>query len=293
MNALAKLVAGLEQDLSLDVPNRLRERVAALDRLEAYLVDEPAAGAGAAGVAAAALIDRARSLSARLEAVNNELFGSIRRDVRRGNGAAGLAEWAAAGCAAARAAAPASGDDYDYLDVLVSGILQLAAPAADLTDLAPGMVAYQPTPARHIFDLIDRAALAERDVLVDLGSGLGHVPLLVSICTGGRGIGIELEAPYVDVARRSARELGLTNTAFVRQDARAADLSLGTLFYLYTPFTGAVLRAVLESLRREAARREIRVGTYGPCTLVVADEPWLKWAERPQADRIALFRSRR
>ena len=176
--------------------------------------------------------------------------------------------------------------------MLAGGVLQLAAPSAEPAELPPEMVPYQPTPARHIFDLIDRAALTDRDVLVDLGSGLGRVPLLVAICSGAHSVGFELQEAYVDVARRSARELGLTNVTFVRQDARAADLSAGTLFYLYTPFTGAVLRAVLASLRREATQREIRIGTYGPCTAVVAEEEWLESAEEPQTNRVAVFDSR-
>jgi hypothetical protein len=153
------------------------------------------------------------------------------------------------------------------------------------------MVFYQPTPARHVFDVIGRTALTERDVLVDLGSGLGHVPLLASICTNARCIGIELEPAYVDCARRCACALDLSNASFFRQDAREADFSSGTVFYLYTPFTGAILRTVLDSLRREAAAREIRVCTYGPCTRTIAEEPWLKVVGSLQAGRAALFRS--
>jgi predicted RNA methylase len=92
-------------------------------------------------------------------------------------------------------------ESYDYLDELVSGILRFVKPDGRIAQLPARMVSYQPTPARHIFDLIGRAQLAERDVLIDLGSGLGHVPLLASICTGTRSIGIELDAAYVNCAR--------------------------------------------------------------------------------------------
>jgi trans-aconitate methyltransferase len=154
------------------------------------------------------------------------------------------------------------------------------------------MVFYQPTPARHIFDLIARTALTERDVLVDLGSGLGHVSLLASICTGARNIGIELEAAYVECARHSAKTLNLNNVIFVKQDAREADLSGGTVFYLYTPFTGTILRAVLDSLRREAASREIRICTFGPCTPTIVEQRWLETLGPSEVDGIAVFRSR-
>jgi hypothetical protein len=185
-----------------------------------------------------------------------------------------------------------SGESYDYLDDLISGVLQLERPADLRVQLAAEMVAYQPTPARHIFALIGRTALTEHDVLIDLGSGLGHVPLLVSICTGARCIGIELEAAYVDCARRSAQALQLNDVTFIQQDAQAADLSSGTVFYLYTPFRGSILRTVLDSLRREAQGREIRLCTYGPCTPTVAEEPWLVSTGTPKVDQIAEFSSR-
>jgi predicted RNA methylase len=136
---------------------------------------------------------------------------------------------------------------------LISGVLRFEEPYAEVVRLASGMVSYQPTPARHIFDLIGRTALTERDFLIDLGSGLGHVTLMASICTSANCTGIELEPSYVDCARRSARSLNLNNVKFIRGDARAADLSDGTVFYLYTPFIGAILRDVLNSLRQEAA----------------------------------------
>jgi len=109
-------------------------------------------------------------------------------------------------------------------------------------------------------------------VFIDVGSGLGHVSLLASIYAGTRCIGIEVEAAYVNCARQSGYELNLNNVTFIHQDAREADLSCGTIFYLYTPFLGTILRGVLDSLRREAASREIRVCTAGPCMPTVGEE---------------------
>ncbi|HEY6386106.1 MAG TPA: class I SAM-dependent methyltransferase [Candidatus Acidoferrum sp.] len=151
---------------------------------------------------------------------------------------------------------------YDYLDDLISGVLQFEEPSAEVVQLEHEMVPYQPTPARHIFDLIGRTALTERDFLIDLGSGLGHVTMLTSICTSASCSGIELEPSYVDCARKSARSLNLNNVRFVQGDVRAAD---GTVFYLHTPFIGRILRDVLNLLRKEADRREIRI-----CTLARA-----------------------
>jgi hypothetical protein len=80
---------------------------------------------------------------------------------------------------------------------------------------------------------------------------------------------------------------------FAQQDARTADLAAGTVFYLYTPFLGTILRAVLDALRREAASRPIRICTFGPCTPIIAREPWLLETTGTLAeDRIAVFRTR-
>jgi Histone methylation protein DOT1 len=270
------LIEELEQDHSLDEPDRLRGRVEALERLEAYLL---------ADSIEAGIHHQARALYARLEAANFELYKGIRGEIQRGAGREALLQ------GVHDAAGLAQGEGYDYLDELIIGVLQFEEPGG-VVPLGAEMVFYQPTPARRIFDLIRRTALTERDVLVDLGSGLGHVPLLASICTNARSIGIELEPAYIDCSRQSAAGLNLNNVTFLQQDARAADLSVGTVFYLYTPFTGAILRAVLDSLQQEAARRQIRVCTFGPCTPTVGEEQWLEGPGALYEDRVAVFCSR-
>jgi hypothetical protein len=280
-NALVSLIGELEQDRSLDEPRHLHQRIQALDDLDAYLPCGPPIGT--------ALHRRARAIYAELESVNFRLYEAIRRDIQRGAGGGRLLEWMPDWNDAANLM---NCRGYDFLDELISGVLRFEEPSAEVVQLESEMVSYQPTPARHIFDLIGRTALTEQDFLIDLGSGLGQVTLMASICTGANCTGIELEASYVDCARKSARLLNLNNVRFTQGDARAADLSDGTVFYLYTPFIGAILRDVLNSLRHEAVRREIRICTFGPCTRVVAEEHWLSVLGALETDRIAIFRSR-
>jgi len=280
-NALVSLIGELEQDRSLDEPRHLRQRIEALDDLDAYLPDGQPIGT--------ALHHRARAIYAELESVNFRLYEAIRRDIQRGAGGGRLLERMADWNGAANLM---NCRGYDYLDELISGVLRFEKPSAEGVQLESEMVSYQPTPARHIFDLIGRTALTERDFLIDLGSGLGHVTLMVSICTSAHCTGIELEPSYVDCARKSAGSLNLNNVRFIQGDARAADLSDGTVFYLYTPFIGTILRDVLNSLRHEAVRREIRICTFGPCTQVVAEEQWLSVIGALETDRIAMFLSR-
>jgi hypothetical protein len=276
-DALRALLDDLEGASALDAPERLRERIEALDRFDAlWPVDGEAVP-----------LRRGRSIRARLEAANAAQYGTIREAIRRGEGREALSRWWRAG----DDGPPACGDAYDWRDELVGGVLSFGEPD-EAAALAPEMVFYQPTPARHVLGMLDRLALGGGDVLVDLGAGLGHVPLLTAAYTGARGVGIEIEPAYVACARRCARELRLANARFVRCDARDADLSIGTVFYLYTPFTGTIMRSVLDALRREAGRRAFRVCSFGPCTALLAREPWLASDGAPSAERIAVFRTR-
>lgn len=167
---------------------------------------------------------------------------------------------------------------YDELDLLVSAVLlEVPAPPASRA-LEPGMVQYQPTPARIVFALLDEARVTGDDVFVDIGSGLGQVPMLANLLTGATAVGIEREPAYCEFARRCATALNLSNVTYWNGDARAADYSAGTVFFLYTPVTGELLQAVLERIRIDTLTRAIKVLTYGPCTEAIARLPWLKSA---------------
>ena len=296
MTALQSLVEELEQNESLEEPERLRERFDALDRLDAQHWDahplDGQASPQASEAIESAIHSRARALCAKLEAANSKLYEAIREEIRRGCRPDALLQHVFESRRGSGAHSLARGEGYNYLDDLVSGVLQFEKPDDSRVPLAQEMVPYQPTPARHIFDLIAVTALTEHDVLIDLGSGLGHVPLLVSICTPARSIGVELEPAFIHCARQCAQSLNLNNITILQQDARATDLSKGTVFYLYTPFTGTILRDMLLSLKRGASHRKIRVCTYGPCTPIVAQEPWLTSSTTPKANRIVVFTSR-
>jgi hypothetical protein len=290
-DAPQRLVAQLENDSSLLGLNQLRRRLEALDCIETYFPDTVQTAFGAESIEAN-LYSRAGAICARLEGVNHEFYEKIRGEIQRGVGADTLLRCARTPSKKKDVVTSANGIGYDYLDELISGVLQFEEPVAELARREPEIVPYQPTPARHIFHLIGLTSLTATDVLVDLGSGMGHVPLLVSICTKARSIGVELEANYVECAQQCAQSLNLKNAMFLHRDARTADLSRGTVFYLYTPFTGSVLRQVLNRLKNEATTRRIRICTYGPCTPLIANEPWLEAADPPEPYQIALFNSR-
>jgi hypothetical protein len=282
--SLERIVEQLEEEPLLLNPSELRCRLDALDLLDAYFPNSFRSDSNAQSNVVE-LYRRADTIRSKLETLNSDWYEGVRREIQKGGGRGALLRWAGE-------LGDCDGMGYDYLDELISGVLQIEEPAGVGAQGDPETVFYQPTPARHIFSLMEQTALTEDDVLVDLGSGLGHVPLLVSICSGARCVGIELEAAYVERARECARKLNLDRVSFVQQDAREADLSAGTVFFLYTPFTGSILNRVLANLRREAPRRRIRICTFGPCTTAVGEEPWLETLSAQEIDRVVVFHSR-
>lgn len=165
---------------------------------------------------------------------------------------------------------------YDGLDVLVDGFFQLKSAPAATQETTVEMVHCEETPARVLLDLVDHVPLTPADVFYDLGSGLGQVVLLVHLLTGVRAKGVEIDPAFCTFAQQQAQSLGLTNVAFINSDARTADYSDGTVFFMFTPFRGQLLQTVLARLQQEAQQRPIRLCTFGSCSPRVADQPWLR-----------------
>jgi len=279
------LLTQLEADASLFAPARLRQRIEALDALDAYFGGDADEVPPSTDVE---IFEKAANLRRRLEAANAEIYAEIREQIRRGNPES-LRSWIELCSKAPEDTVPGLG--YDHLDELIAGVLQIPEPGIHAVDLGPEQVFYQPTPVRHALRMIERSGLSADDVLVDFGSGLGQFCLVATILTGARVVGLELESVYVDRARECAADLRLNSVEFLQGDAQSADLSTGTVFHLYTPFTGSILRTVLDRLRQESTKRPITICTLGPCTGVVAQAPWLRADEQPDADLVTVFRS--
>jgi SAM-dependent methyltransferase len=166
--------------------------------------------------------------------------------------------------------------DNTYLDVFLNGVLDIGMTPAETTPLLPEMIGYYPTPAHVILALIEQARLSAHDVFYDLGAGLGRVALLVGLLTAAQVKGVEFEPAYCAYAQQRAHNLHLRRVTFINADARAVDYADGSVFFLYTPFTGRLLQEVLVKLRAEACTRTISIATYGACTRDVMQQPWLQ-----------------
>lgn len=233
----------------------------------------------------------AENIRTRLEVVDEALFRRLRQEIASGNYTnTGLRERIAEYAGPATPESQAE-EGYDALDALVNGLL-LEDPAPVSPDqYKPEMIFYQPTPARIVLEMVERADFQPDDLFYDIGSGLGQVAILVHLLTGIRSKGVEIVPAYAEYARRCARRLNLSLVEFIAGDARTANYAEGTVFFLYTPFKGEILAQMLERLRQVSTQRQIRLCTYGPCTLQVARQNWLEPLDpnSAQVNRLALF----
>jgi SAM-dependent methyltransferase len=91
-----------------------------------------------------------------------------------------------------------------------------------------------PTPARMIHRMLQIADTTKDDLVIDLGSGDGRIPIHAARHFGAQAIGVELEANLIRVSRETAKAQGVDRLAqFVQQDLYEADLSKATVIALY------------------------------------------------------------
>ena len=137
------------------------------------------------------------------------------------------------------------------------------------------MVYYQKTPARVVLELVEKSQLTNEDVFFDLGAGLGQTAILVHLLTGLAAHGVEFEPAFCAYAENCARSLHLSDVNFIHADARHADYSEGTIFFMFTPFMGEILQDVLDILIKQSEKRKIKIINFGPCTAQIALQSWL------------------
>jgi hypothetical protein len=266
----------LEQNPNLYVEENFVERMRALDMLEFQILDgvEPLRGDSLVESTQENFWQRIEALRLKLEAANQHLFNRLVENIQA-NDRSMLKRYLRK---AEREIDLQTSDDevgYDEMDLLVNGLLEVPIVPSEPDERDAGMMFYQPTPARIILTIIDKLQMQADDIFYDLGSGIGHVPILINLLTDVRTKGVELEESYVRYSDACLKKLGITDVEFIQADARDVAYD-GTVFYMYTPFTGELLQQVLTKLETTSKEKSIRVCTYGPCTLQVSKQSWLQ-----------------
>ena len=114
----------------------------------------------------------------------------------------------------------------------------------------PGQdVRYEPTPMPVVRALLELADVGPQDVVYDLGSGDGRIPITAAREFGARGVGIEIDSALVTQAQANARAAGVGDKVEFRNgDMYAADVRPATVVTLFLhPGPNLKLREQLRS----------------------------------------------
>ena len=117
--------------------------------------------------------------------------------------------------------------------------LTVAAPNTSPTtakiDTAPKLdVPYVPTHEKVVDEMLSMAEVKGSDVLYDLGSGDGRIPITAAKRFGTRGVGIDLNPQRIKEANENAKKAGVTDKVTFKQgDIFKEDFSEATVVTLY------------------------------------------------------------
>lgn len=116
-------------------------------------------------------------------------------------------------------------------------------------------VIYYPTPPETVAEMLRLANIQSGDLLYDLGSGDGRIPIAAAKQFGIRAVGIEIDPKLISEAESNARTAGVDQLVrFRNEDMFRIDVSEATVVTLY-------LSEKLNVLLRPKLLRELRPGS--------------------------------
>lgn len=112
--------------------------------------------------------------------------------------------------------------------------LLVAAPAA-AREGQPDVI-YVPTPYEVVEQMLQLAEVKKGDVLYDLGSGDGRIPVAAAKQYGVRAVGIDIDPQRIKEARENAKKNGVTELVQFKQEdlfkTQFKDATVVTLYLL-------------------------------------------------------------
>ena len=144
------------------------------------------------------------------------------------------------------------------LALLVAG--GIAAASGAQTRLRPPDVKYVPTPQSAVDAMLEMANVTASDVVYDLGSGDGRIPITAAQRYGARGVGIEIDSYYLRFAFDNLAKAGVADrVVFLNQDLFESDISPATVVTLF--LLPRLNQQLMPKLKREL-RRGARVVSH-------------------------------
>src|SRR5689334_12083031 len=116
--------------------------------------------------------------------------------------------------------------------------LPVAALALAMTIASVGAqtpdIHYVPTSNGVAEAMLKLANVTAADVVYDLGSGDGRIPILAAKKFGARGVGVEIDPDLIKTANKNAQKAGVADrVTFRREDLFKTDLSDATVIAIY------------------------------------------------------------
>jgi cyclopropane fatty-acyl-phospholipid synthase-like methyltransferase len=128
---------------------------------------------------------------------------------------------------------------FRSLTLCTALVAALAAPgAAQTTATQPQLrtpdVIFVPTPQEVVDAMLEVAKVSKTDVVYDLGSGDGRIPVTAAKKYGARGVGIDIDPQRIKEANANADTAGVTDKVkFLNQDLFTTDISEASVVTLY------------------------------------------------------------
>ena len=117
--------------------------------------------------------------------------------------------------------------------VLVVGVTPAAAQQAQAPLRTPDVV-FVPTPQEVVDAMLKLAKVTKNDVIYDLGSGDGRIPITAAKTYGARGVGIDIDPQRIREANDNLKTAGVGDRVkFLNQDLFTTDISEATVVTLY------------------------------------------------------------
>ena len=119
--------------------------------------------------------------------------------------------------------------------IVLGAALWLASPSArQLTRLRPPDVRFVPTPDNVVEAMLNLAHVTSADIVYDLGSGDGRIPIAAAARYGARAVGIEIDPILVRQAEGNLAKAGVGDRVrFFNQDLFEANISAATVVTLF------------------------------------------------------------
>jgi cyclopropane fatty-acyl-phospholipid synthase-like methyltransferase len=147
--------------------------------------------------------------------------------------------------------------------VAAAGLLALLLP---LPAASQRLVPYVPTAYEVVDRMLVLAGVTRDDVVFDLGSGDGRIPIAAAKTYGARGVGLEIDPVRIRESWVNAKAAGVERLVdFREQDVLAADISEATVVTLYMlSSVNERLRPILTRQLKPGARIVSHAFSMGP-----------------------------